>query len=359
MSFTLLHTADLHLGKSFRELPPEIAGARRADLVEALQRLCALVQVREADALVIAGDLFDRAVPPPGLLAQVKLHLAAAKVPVVLIPGNHDPLEAGSPYLDPHWPANVIVAREAGWQRLDWAGPETWAFGYTTVDAHHGAWTAFPGCAPDALLLLHAACLAPGMANDAEGYYRFAPKEIPPCAYLALGHYHRPASVAATPPACYPGSPEALEAQEVDAEALLVTLDGASATAEPVSVAIRRHRLVTLDVTGLALDAILQRAQAGVQREDLITLTLTGILEPDVPLNTDELAASLGAYHVKVDDRGLLLPLGEEAEAGGVMGVLREIAAAELAALPADDPQRTRYARAARLARLALEGRLK
>jgi exonuclease SbcD len=82
----LLHTADWHLGRSFHG----------ASLVDAQAAWTAwLVDVaREAqvDAILVSGDLYDRALPPVDavLLADEALRALVEVAPVVLISGNHD-----------------------------------------------------------------------------------------------------------------------------------------------------------------------------------------------------------------------------------------------------------------------------
>ena len=358
MGFTLLHTADFHLGKSFSELPPERAGQRRADVLATLDRVCRTARERRVDLLCIAGDLFDRAAPIPPLLATVRRVLGEANVPVLLIPGNHDALEAGSPYTLGRWPENVRVASAPGWQRVAIDGPELWAFGYTRGAARQSPWREFPGCAGDAVLVLHAACLAPGLAEDA-GYFPFAPHDIPPCGYLALGHHHRAAQVTRQPQAWYPGTPEPLEPEVTPAAALLVTLEGSRVSTEALPVATRRHRLVTLEVSGLDSDDIWERALAETAREDLLTLELTGVLAAREPLDLAALHVELSArsFAAVVRADRLLLP-GEPDEAEGVAGIVQQLAAERLRALPPGSAERVRMERAVRYAVLALEGRL-
>lgn len=356
MAFTLLHTADIHLGKSFSSLPPERAGQRRADLLATLTRLCRNVRTRQVDLLCIAGDLFDRPASAP-LLAATRAALADAGVPVVLVPGNHDPLEAGSPYLETAWPGNVFVAVQAGWQRIPIDDYEVWAFGYACGAAHRSPWTAFPGCGDDALLVLHAACLAPGLAVET-GYYPFTPAEIPPCGYLALGHHHRAAQVSRTPVAWYAGSPEPLEPETTSSAVLQVRMERGTATVEQLDLATRHHRQVTLDVTGLPAEAIWDRALASAAVDDLLLLQLTGILEPSVPLDINALRSELSArcFAAELSTRELYLP--EQPGGEGVMGTLQRLAQGKLADLSVDDPQRARLERALRYAAMALEGRL-
>ncbi|WP_030177697.1 exonuclease SbcCD subunit D [Streptomyces sp. NRRL S-813] len=83
----LLHTSDWHLGRSFH----------RVSMLEAqaafIGHLVATVREHDVDAVVVSGDVYDRAVPP---LAAVELfddalhRLAALGVPTVMISGNHD-----------------------------------------------------------------------------------------------------------------------------------------------------------------------------------------------------------------------------------------------------------------------------
>ncbi|MCG6659349.1 exonuclease subunit SbcD [Halomonas campisalis] len=86
---TLIHTADWHLGQSFHG--QERHAEHRAFLTWLLDTLAA----RRADALLVAGDLFD--VVNPSLQAQgllydfiVSAHQRLPMLDIVLIAGNHD-----------------------------------------------------------------------------------------------------------------------------------------------------------------------------------------------------------------------------------------------------------------------------
>jgi exonuclease SbcD len=83
-----VHTSDWHLGRG-------LYGFNLIDDQEhILEQIVAITADARADALVVAGDIYDRAVPPPDAvrlldetLARVALEL---RVRVVLIAGNHD-----------------------------------------------------------------------------------------------------------------------------------------------------------------------------------------------------------------------------------------------------------------------------
>ncbi len=83
----LLHTSDWHLGRSLHGAP----------LIEHQRQFLAwLVELaarERVDAVLVAGDVYDRAVPPTDavrLLDDALAAFAAAGVPVVLTSGNHD-----------------------------------------------------------------------------------------------------------------------------------------------------------------------------------------------------------------------------------------------------------------------------
>jgi exonuclease SbcD len=83
----ILHTSDWHLGRAFH----------RVNMLDAqagfIGHLVATVRERDVDAVVVSGDVYDRAVPS---LAAVELfddalhRLADLGVPTVMISGNHD-----------------------------------------------------------------------------------------------------------------------------------------------------------------------------------------------------------------------------------------------------------------------------
>ncbi|MBP0937282.1 exonuclease SbcCD subunit D [Streptomyces sp. KCTC 0041BP] len=83
----ILHTSDWHLGRAFHRV--NLLGAQAAFV----DHLVETVRTHEVDAVLVAGDVYDRAVPPlPAVeLYDRALHrLADLGVPTVMISGNHD-----------------------------------------------------------------------------------------------------------------------------------------------------------------------------------------------------------------------------------------------------------------------------
>ena len=83
----LIHTSDWHLGRTLHgeNLLPYQDHFLRWLLDEAVRQ--------QAGAVVVAGDIYDRAVPPVDavrLLDAALLRFAQARIPVILTSGNHD-----------------------------------------------------------------------------------------------------------------------------------------------------------------------------------------------------------------------------------------------------------------------------
>ncbi|GGB61883.1 exonuclease subunit SbcD [Virgibacillus dakarensis] len=84
----LLHTADWHLGK----IVNSVHMTEEQDYV--LNQLMEIVKEEQPDCLIIAGDLYDRAVPPKEAVELLNKMLTTliidCNIPVLAIAGNHD-----------------------------------------------------------------------------------------------------------------------------------------------------------------------------------------------------------------------------------------------------------------------------
>ena len=91
-----LHTSDWQLGMTRRFLAGEAQGRfaqARIDAVTAVGRIAA---ERGAEFVVVAGDVFEHNQVTSQTVRRAFEALATIHVPVFLLPGNHDPLDAGS-----------------------------------------------------------------------------------------------------------------------------------------------------------------------------------------------------------------------------------------------------------------------
>ena len=99
----ILHSADWQLGLRPGQVPGR--GEELADLRFATaRRTLELAVERSADLIVLAGDTFDDAdIDEPLLERAIELFELVAPRPVVLLPGNHDPVVPGSLWSRPAW----------------------------------------------------------------------------------------------------------------------------------------------------------------------------------------------------------------------------------------------------------------
>ena len=113
-----VHTADWQLGMTRHflagEAQPRYSAARR----DAVADLRSLVADVGAEFVVVAGDVFEHNQLSPQVVSQSLEAMRAIGIPVYLLPGNHDPLDASSVYTSALFkaerPANVRLLDRAG-----------------------------------------------------------------------------------------------------------------------------------------------------------------------------------------------------------------------------------------------------
>lgn len=331
-----LHTADWHLGRLFH------ARSLIEDQAHILDQFVALVRDVRPDAVLIAGDVYDRAVPPPDAVALLDDVLARivvqAGVPVVMIAGNHDSAQR----LD--FGARLMTA-----QGLHVAGRTSAAASCVSLRDKHGEVRIYalpyaePAVVRDALgleLPSHEAALAAqldairaahpagvrsvavahafvvgGAVSESErplsvgGSGAVAAEVFAGFDFVALGHLHRPQTIGAR--VHYTGSllkyslSEASHAKSVS----LVELDGDGAVRiEPIALQPARN----LRVLEGKLATLIDGAAADPQRDDYIHAVLT-----DTGALLDPMARLRQAYpNALAIERAVLARTGSAGEAG-------------------------------------------
>ena len=86
----LIHLSDLHLGKRVNEF------SMLEDQKDILNKIIAIIKDEQPDAVLIAGDVYDKSVPSAEaveLFDEFLVQLANAKTQVFIISGNHDSAE--------------------------------------------------------------------------------------------------------------------------------------------------------------------------------------------------------------------------------------------------------------------------
>jgi exonuclease SbcD len=82
-----LHTSDWHVGKALRNR------SRDDEYAGALAEVLDIARQEQVDAVLVAGDVFDSAVPSPEaerIVFEFLRELAGARIPAIIVGGNHD-----------------------------------------------------------------------------------------------------------------------------------------------------------------------------------------------------------------------------------------------------------------------------
>ncbi|MFF2506432.1 exonuclease SbcCD subunit D [Streptomyces sp. NPDC058067] len=306
----ILHTSDWHLGRAFHRV--NMLGAQ----AEFIGHLVATVRERDVDAVVVAGDVYDRAVPP---LAAVELfddalhRLADLGIPTVMISGNHDSarrLGVGAGLIgragihlrtDPGACATPVVVPDAtgdvAFYGLPYLEPALVKDEFGVTKAGHEAVLAAAmdrvradlaerPAGTRSVVLAHA-FVTGGEASDSERDITVGGVAAVPSGvfdgvdYVALGHLH--GSQIITERVRYSGSPLPYSFSEADhrKSMWLVDLDADGfAAAERVDCPVPRP---LARIRGELAD-LLVRPDLGVHEEAWVEATLTDPVRPDDPM---------------------------------------------------------------------------
>jgi DNA repair exonuclease SbcCD nuclease subunit len=280
----ILHTADWQIGRTPAGFEPDDAAALSEARFQAVERLAALAAAERADAVLVAGDVFDAQTVADKTVRRLFNALAAFPGPWLLLPGNHDAALAESvwtralrlgavppnarPCLDARpqpLPGAVVLPAPlvqrhtqadltAGWSAV--ATPE----GLPRIGLAHGS---VQGVLPEAADSANP--IAAGRAAEAR------------LDYLALGDWHGTKRIDER--CWYAGTPETDRFRANDSgQALWVRIDGPGAPpqVEPVAVGAYRWQQLErrLDVESDLGE--LERELAALGPRDVVRLALAG-----------------------------------------------------------------------------------
>lgn len=296
-----IHCADLHLDTPFSGL----CDSRSAELrqAELRQTFLAIIELaKKADALLIAGDLFDQeSLEPETVRLLVSGFASLGKTPVLIAAGNHDPLTENSYYRLASFSPNVHIF---GTQ------PEKIRVGDCDV---YGV--SFKQGQQDEPIIENflierenpSVFLMHGYLGGAD--YNPVSREAVTSSglsYLALGHVHGHVEEKIGSTLCvYPGCPEGRGFDEEGVKGVIeaeVTKEGVRASFVPVCR--RRYKTVSVDVTGMVTqEEVVSALREKIESEqDLYKFVLTGETElvPRLPVLQEALA---GCFFAKIYDR--------------------------------------------------------
>ncbi|BDY26167.1 metallophosphoesterase family protein [Mycolicibacterium mageritense] len=260
-----LHTADWQLGMTRHflsagdgEAQPRYSAARR----DAVAALGAVAQRTGAEFVVVAGDVFEHNQLAPREVSQSLEAMRAIGVPVYLLPGNHDPLDASSVYTSALFlaecPDNVVVLDTAGVHEVRpglqiVAAP--WRSKAPTTDLAADVLAQLPADGVTRVLVAHGGVDILDPDKDKPSLIRMAALESAIARgvvhYVALGDKHSRTQVGSSGRVWYSGSPEVTNYDDIESDpghVLLVDIDETDPhrTVRVSSERVGRWRFVTL-----------------------------------------------------------------------------------------------------------------
>lgn len=276
----ILHLADSHLGADLPARPRTNRPRRGDDFVASYRRVLAPALEGGFDLVIHAGDVFDRPRPNNAAMtaaAEPLLEIAAAGIPVVIVPGNHERSVIPASLLLAH--ENIHIFDRPRTVTLRLHGVRIAVAGFPCIRRHadqrfadalqQTKWQAAP--ADVNILVAHQTFES---ATCGPGNYRFrsgenvverdaVPAEFD---YVAAGHIHRHQALetrnAGGSQIVYAGSPDRISFAEINepkgfVEALLC---GGEVSHRFVEHAVRPMALVPLNVSGLRRKQVLEQA---------------------------------------------------------------------------------------------------
>ena len=282
MSFRFVHAADFHLDSPFtgiRETEPHVADILRRATFDAYERVITLCIDRGADALLVAGDIFDGA--DRSLAAQIRFvrgleRLNDAGIRAFICHGNHDPLDGWGARLV--LPSNVHqfgdVAEAVPVDPQSPGGPVVCGISYPTWEIRDSLLPGFPAreLGRFTIGMLHA------NVGTSTGHEAYAPCSLEELAatgydYWALGHVHSRAILRdQTPMVVYPGNTQGRHPNERGPRGVYVVDVDDHGALSPEFVAVDAVRWEQLDVQIDDIEddgALVHRLETDV--EDLLT----------------------------------------------------------------------------------------
>lgn len=240
----LLHTADWQLGLRLNFVGGERAARLRGQRFDTVRRIADLAREQQVDLVVVAGDVFDDNGVGADTVQQARDALGAfGDLPVVLLPGNHDPATPDSALARlGELPGAVHVATRAS--PLQIGDVEVYPCPLTARHTYDdpGAWLPVqPHRDRVRIVVAHGGALQFGESTETPNRIDVGRMLERGYDYVALGDWHGVFEV--DPRAWYAGAPEATRFKEKrPGHVLLVDIDGPGATPTVTPLPVARSR---------------------------------------------------------------------------------------------------------------------
>ena len=300
----IIHTSDIHLDSPLTaRLPSGKVRERRAELSAGFKRLVNEAHTLGADAVIIAGDLFDNdRISKRALISAIDVISSANDITFYYLEGNHERAAIRESGITT--PDNLKFFEE------DWTYFEADSVsiaGRSSITKDMFKSLDLPSNKTN-IVVLHGELRDRSDDDDAIGIQDLKNKSVD---YLALGHYHSDShpDLPEGGIAVYSGTPEGRGFDETgDKGFVLIDITDGKISHTFIPFAKRRLNIIPLDITGaLRTSDLYDMAETvlrGVSRDDLVRLELCGGYSPELIKDREGLTEKYSEkfYYFEVKD---------------------------------------------------------
>ena len=315
-SVKILHCADLHIGAAESSLGT-LSTSRQAEALITFEKIIDLAKTNEVDILLIAGDLFNSNNTDKAFCSRVfECFALIPDTKIVFAAGNHDPLNADSPFKNYELPKNLYVLDTKDCF-VEFGDINTRVYGKSFKEVYMQGVPRFSIMPDDNFVNIM--CIHGELKSDLGSCYNSITSEFVENSgmdYIALGHIHKRTDIGkiGNTFVAYCGCPEGQGFDELGEKGVyLGEVSKQDCNLQFVRVAKRMHLAETVDISSLSnsneiADCILQFVKAKYPdsfADNLYKIILTGSLEDGTVISLPEINARLNEslYFAKLRDK--------------------------------------------------------
>jgi DNA repair exonuclease SbcCD nuclease subunit len=324
----ILHIGDVHLDAPFSLFDAEKSQARRNELRGTFTSIMMYASMKQADIVIIAGDLFDSEFVTKETLSLLKSSFEAnPKCKFVITPGNHDPATPKSAYVKAEFPENVYIFKSENVEKLsfDDIGIDIYGFAYTEerYEKNPLEKTLELDKSKINIFVAHADITSRKSTYCPMKEWDFAVNGFD---YVALGHIHAGGEIekAGETYYAYSGCPEGRSFDECGVKGgIFINARKENGVFTPEfehpRFCKKRYEKIEVDVSGMKnkeeAENLIKRAvtENGYGKDTLLRVRLCGIVSPEASFEAENITeAETGVFYIEVEDNTLPLLDHEE-----------------------------------------------
>lgn len=312
----ILHCADIHIGaaESFLGVLRE---NRRYETLITFERIIDIAKEENVELIAIAGDLFDsNNIEQRFIDAVMNKIREAAPIKIVFAAGNHDPLNAQSPFLKEELPPNLYILGTKD-EEITFEELKLKVYGRSFESAFLKGEEAFslPTNNDYINLLVQHGELKGDLNSE---YNAITPKFVKNSGmdYIALGHVHKRSDIGKIDNTCfaYCGCPEGQGFDELEEKGVYIGQIGkGKCDLQFVSVSKRQHILEKIDISEISgaveisteIINVLKGKYGEDYSQNLYKIELIGSVSEEDEINTEEILSRISneLYFVKIKNK--------------------------------------------------------